>query len=94
MQNRWILILILRLTYFLILKRRALTLFSLMERSLTWYWQLRFVSIFTSRYLTLSVGYRLLPHNLIFESPSNFFYLDLKITISILFGTELDFIWI
>ena len=74
---------ILRLTYFLILKRRALALFTLMERSLTWYCQLRFVSVFTPKYLTLSVGYSLLPHNLIFKSPSNFFCLDLKITISV-----------
>ena len=67
------------------MKRRALALFSLMERSLTWYCQLRFVSIFTPKYLTLSVGYSLLPHNLIFKSPSNFFCLDLKITISVFF---------
>ena len=52
---------VLRLTYFLILKRRALALFSLMERSLTSYCQLRFVSIFTPKYLTFSVGYSLLP---------------------------------
>ena len=36
---------ILQLTYFLILKRRALALFSLTERSLAWYCQLRFVSV-------------------------------------------------
>ena len=76
---------IFRLTYFLILKRRALALFSLMERSLTWYCQLRFASIFTPKYLTLSVGYSLLSHNLIFKSPSNFFCLDLKITILVFF---------
>ena len=76
---------ILRLTYFLILKRRTLSLFSLMERSLIWYCQLKFVSTFTNKYLTLSVGYSLLPHNLISKSPSNFFYLDLKITISVFF---------
>ena len=76
---------ILRLTYFLILKRRALALFSLMERLLTWYCQLRFVSIFTPKYLTISVGYSLLPYNLIFKSPSSFFCLDLKITISVFF---------
>ena len=75
---------ILRLTYLLILKRRALALFILMERSLTGYCQLRFVSIFTPRYLTLSVGYSLLPHNLIFKSPSNFFCLDLNITFQFL----------
>ena len=46
---------VLKLTYFLILKQRALALFSLMERSLTWHSQLRFVSIFTLRYLTLLV---------------------------------------
>ena len=56
-----------------------------MERSLTWYCQLRFVSIFTPNYLTLSVEYSLLPHNLIFKSPSNFLCLDLKITISVFF---------
>ena len=37
---------ILRLTYFLNLKRRELALFSLMERSLTWYCQLMFISMF------------------------------------------------
>ena len=74
---------ILRLTNFLILERSALALFSLIERSLTSHCQLRFVPIFTPKYLTLSVGYSLLPHNLIFKSPSNFFYLDLKITISV-----------
>ena len=76
---------ILRLTYFPILKRGALALFSLMEISLTWYCQLRFVSIFTTKYLTLSGGYSLLPHDLIFKSPSNFFCLDLKITASVFF---------
>ena len=76
---------ILRLTYFLNLNSRAFALFDLMERSSTWYFQLRFVSICTPRYLTLSVGYNLLPHNFIFESPSNFFCLDLKTTISVLF---------
>ena len=73
------------LTYFLILKRSTFALFNLMDRSLTWYCQLRALSIFTSRYLTLSVGYSLLPHNFIFKSPSNFFWLDLKITISVFF---------
>ena len=43
---------VLNLIYFLILKKRALTLFSLIERSWTWYCQLRFVSIFAHRYLT------------------------------------------
>ena len=76
---------ILGLTYFLILKMRALALFSLMERSSTWCRQVRLVSIFTPRYLTLSVGYSLLPHNFIFKSPSSFFCLDLKITISVFF---------
>ena len=71
----------LRQTCFLILKRRALAAFSLIEKLLTWYCQLRFVSIFTPRYLIHSVGHSLLPHNLILKSPSNFFYLDLKITI-------------
>ena len=69
----------------IILKRSAFALFSLMDRSLRWYCQLRFVSIFTPTYLTLSVGYSLLPHNSIFKSPSSFFCLDLKITISVFF---------
>ena len=47
-----------QLTYFLIWKSRALALFSLIERSLTLYCQLKFVSIFTPRYLTLSLWYR------------------------------------
>ena len=59
---------VLKLTYFLILKRRALALFSFMERLLTWYCQLKFVSIFILRYLTLSVRYSLLPHNFSFKS--------------------------
>ena len=46
---------VLGLTDFQILKKRALALFSLMERSLTWCCQVGFVSIFTPRYLTLSV---------------------------------------
>ena len=54
---------ILRLTYFLILKRRGLALFCLMEISLTLYCQLRFVSIFTPSYFTLSVVYSILPCN-------------------------------
>ena len=68
-----------------ILKRSAFALFSLIDRSLTWYCQLRFVSIFTPRYLTLPVRYSLLPHNFIFKSPSSFFCLDLKIIISVFF---------
>ena len=76
---------ILRLIYFLLLKRRALALFSLMERSLTRCCQVSFASIFTPRYLTLSVGYSLLSHNFIFKSPSSFFCLDLKIIISFFF---------
>ena len=57
-------------------------MFSLMESLLTLYCQLKFVSIFTPSYLTLLEGYSLLPCNFIFTSPSNFFCLDLKITIS------------
>ena len=56
-----------------------------MERSLTWCCQVKFVSIFTPRYLTLWVGYSLLPHNFIFKPLSSFFCLDLKITISVFF---------
>ena len=67
----------LRLIYFLILKRSTFALFSLMDRSLTWSYQLRFVSIFTPTYLTPLVGYRLLPHNFIFKSPK-FLLLRLK----------------
>ena len=74
-----------RLIYFLILKMRVLALFILMERSLTWHCQRRFLSVFTPRYLTLSVGYSHSPHNLIFKLPSNFICLDLKITISVFF---------
>ena len=70
----------LRLTYFLILKNRELDLSSSMERSLTRYRQLRFVLIFTLMYLTLLVGCILVPHNFIFQSSSNLFCLDLKIT--------------
>ena len=76
---------ILRLTYLLILKRSTFSIFSLINRSLTWYCQLRVLSIFKPRYLTLSVGYSLLPHTFISKSHSNFFYLDLKITISVFF---------
>ena len=54
-----------------------------MERSLTWCYQISLVSIFTPRYLTILVGYSLLPHNFIFKSPSSLFCLDLKITISV-----------
>ena len=43
---------VLNLIYFLILKKRVLTLFSLIERSWTWYCQLRFVSILAHRYWT------------------------------------------
>ena len=80
---------ILKLTYFLILKRRALAPFSLMERSPTCYCQQRFVPFFTPAYLTFSVGYSLLPHNLIFKSPPNFFCLYLKITVSVFFFLSL-----
>ena len=62
-----------------------MALFSLTERSLTWHCQLRFTSILTPRYFTLSVGCSLLPHSLTFKSSSNFFYLDLKITIPVFF---------
>ena len=72
---------ILRLKYFLILKRRPLALFRLMERSLTLCSQVRFVSTFTPRYLKLSVRYSLLTHNFIFKSPSIFFCLDLRQTL-------------
>ena len=62
-----------------------------MERSLAWYCQLRFVSIFTLSYLTVSVGYSLLLYNLIFKSPLNFFYSSLKITISVSFTLSFFF---
>ena len=44
-------------TYFLISKRRAFALFNLMETLLTLYCQLKFVSIFRPRCITLSVGW-------------------------------------
>ena len=49
---------------------------------------------FPTRYLALSVGYSLLWHNLILKSPSNFFGLDLKISISFFFYIEWNFICI
>ena len=67
---------ILMLSSFPILKRRVLGLFSLMKISLKLYFQLRLLLIFTPRYLTLSVGYSLLPYNFVFKSPSDFFCLD------------------
>ena len=79
---------ILGLAYFLILKRIALALFSVTERSLTWHCQLRFASILTPRYLRVSAGYSLLPHSPTFKSPSNFFCLDLKIIVSVFFNFE------
>ena len=60
-----------------------MALFSLTERSLTWNCQLRFASILTSRYFTLFVGYSHLQHSLTFKWRSNFFCLDLKITVSV-----------
>ena len=45
---------------------------------LTWHCKIRFVSVLTSRYLPLSLGYNLLPHNFIVKSSSNFFLLRLK----------------
>ena len=55
-----------------------MALFNLMEISLTLYCQQKVVSIFTPRYLTLSIGYSLLPYNVTFKSPSNFFLLQFK----------------
>ena len=82
----------LRPTEFLILKRRALALFSLIEGSLTWCCQVRFILVFTPRYLTLLVGYSLLLHNFILKSPSIFICLNLRITISAFFKlSELSF---
>ena len=75
----------LKLTKALILEMRALTLFSSMGKSLTCYCQLRFVSIFTNRYLTFSVEYSLLPRNFTFKSPLNFFCLDTRITVSVFY---------
>ena len=63
---------------FLFLKMRVLALFSLMEKLLTWHCKIRFVSVLTSSYLPLSLGYNLLPHNFIVKSSSNFFLLRLK----------------
>ena len=72
---------ILRLTCFLILNKRALALFSLMESTPTLFCQLRFVSNFTPGYFTLPVRYSLLTHTFVFKLPSNFFWLEIKITI-------------
>ena len=56
-----------------------MALVSLMERSsFTWHCQLQFVSIFTTRYLTLSVRYSLLPHKFIFKSTFKFLLLRFK----------------
>ena len=52
-------------------------------RLLIWHCQLRFASILTPNYFTLSVGYSILPYSLTFKSPSNFSCLDLKIAISV-----------
>ena len=54
-------------TFFLISKGSVLALFSLIERSLIWHCQLRFASILTPWYFTLSVGCSLLPHSLNFK---------------------------
>ena len=62
-----------------------MALFGLMQRSLTWFCQLRFVSIFTPSYLTISVGYSLLPYNFVFKSPSNFCCFNFKIIILVFF---------
>ena len=48
--------------------------------------QVKFESIFVPRYFTFSVRYSLSPHNFIFKPPSNFFCLDLKITILAFFA--------
>ena len=56
-----------------------MALVSVMDRSsLTWHCQLQFVSIFTTRYLALSVRYSLLPHNFIFKSTFKFLLLRFK----------------
>lgn len=81
----------LRLTHFPILKKRTLVLFSLIERLFTWHSQLRFGSIFTPRYLILSIGYSLLLHSSIFKSTSNFFCLDIKMAISFFIMIEILF---
>ena len=59
-----------------------------MKKSLKWYCQLRSVSIFTPKYLTLLVRYSLFQRNSVFKSPLNFFWLDLFLqffTISVFF---------
>ena len=60
-----------------------------------WHCQVRFASILTPHYFTLSVGYSLFYHIVFtFKSPSNFFCLDWKITISVFFNIEWNFICI
>ena len=67
--------------YFLILKRRALAIFSLMERLLARYCQLRF---FTPKYLTHLEVRRMQSFTInFFKAPSNFFGFNLNITISV-----------
>ena len=66
---------VLKLTYFFILKSsnsiqfdRKIINMTLSFKIFTIYT----IAIFSPSYLTLSVGYILLPHNFNFESPSNF----------------------
>ena len=64
----------------------------LMERSFTWYFQLRLLSVFTPRYLKLSEGYRILPHSFIFKSPSNLLCFRFK-NHQLGFFTLSEFLW-
>ena len=78
---------VLKLTPFLILKRRPL---ALSRGSIQFNGKIinmiLLTSIFILRYLILLAGYSILPQNFMFKSPpSNFFWLDLKITISVIF---------
>ena len=70
---------ILRLTYFLLLKRRSIGSIQFNGKIINMIFPIKIGIIFTSRYLRLSEGYSFLQHNFIFKSPLNLFCLDLKI---------------
>ena len=78
-QNKWILLKILRLTYFLLLKRRSIGSVQFNGKIINMILPTKIDIIFTSRYLRLSEGYSFLPHNFIFKSLLNLFCLALKI---------------
>ena len=60
-----------------------------LDKALIWDFHKRFPSTLTSKYLTLSVGKSLLQLKFNFNSPSNCFCIDLKITSSVLLTLSL-----